>query len=109
MCDRAVADLGPLSSSSSLLDSSHFVFEGATRGPLNDNPSSWASDTPGNKTGLSEKIVGISLIVKHRGSLESLHSDVYLYEKFYDFELPVRMFKQPLRASNSALIVITHH
>lgn len=55
------------------------------------------------------KIVDINLIVKHRGSLESLHSDIYLYEKFYDFELPVRMFKQPLRASNSALIVITHH
>lgn len=109
MCDRAVGDLGPLSSSSSLLDSLYLVFEGATRGPLNDYPSSWVSDTPGNKMELSEKIVGISLIVKHRDSLESLQSDIYPYEKFYDSELPVRMFKQPPRVSNSALIVITHH
>ena len=38
-----------------------------------------------------------------------MHSDFYLYERFYDSKLPVRMFKQPLRAPNSALIVITHH
>lgn len=93
MSDRAVGDLGPLNSSSSLLDSSHFVFEGAARSPLNDKPSPWVSDIPGNKTGLSDKIVGISLIVKHRGSPESLHRDIYLYEKFYDSELPVRVFK----------------
>lgn len=66
-------------------------------------------DTPGSKVGLSKKILLISLIVKHRGSPESMYSDFYLYEKFYDSELPVRMFKQPLGASNSALIVITHH
>ena len=66
-------------------------------------------DTQGSKVGLSEKILRISLIVKHRGSPESMYSDFYLYEKFYDSELPVRMFKQPLGASNSALIVITHH
>ena len=66
-------------------------------------------DTSGNKVGLSKKILRISLIVKHRGSPESIYSDFYLYEKFYDSELPVRMFKQPLGASNNALIVITHH
>lgn len=66
-------------------------------------------DTPGNEVGLSEKILGISLIVKHRGSPESMYSDFYLYEEFYDSELPVSMFKQPLGASNSTLTVITHH
>lgn len=72
-------------------------------------PLDFVFDTPGNKVGLFKKILGISLIVKHRSSPESLHSDFYLYEKFYDSESPVRMFKQPLRASNSTLIVITHH
>lgn len=72
-------------------------------------PLGFVFGTPGNQVGLSEKVLGISLIVKHRGSPESLHSDFYLYKKFYDSELPVRMFKQPLRASESALIVITHH
>ena len=56
-----------------------------------------------------KKILGISLTVKNRCSPKSMHSDFYLYERFYDSKLPVRMFKQPLRAPNSALIVITHH
>lgn len=66
-------------------------------------------DTSSNKVVLSEKILCISLIVKRRVSPESMYSDFYLYEKFYESELPVRMFKQPLGTSNSALIVITHH
>lgn len=72
-------------------------------------PLGFISDSPGNKVGLSKKILGISLIVKHRGSLESQHSDFYLYGRFYGSKLPVRMFKQPFGASNSALIVITYH
>lgn len=72
-------------------------------------PLGFVFGTPGSQVGLSEKVLGISLIVKHRGSPERLHSDCHLYEKFYGSELPVRMFKQPLRASESTLIVITHH
>ena len=66
-------------------------------------------DIPDNKVDLSKKILGISLTVKNRCSPKSMYSDFYLYGRFYDSKLPVRMFKQPLRAPNSALIVITHH
>ena len=107
-CERAAGHPGPLSSSQSLVESS-FLGVWSFKRPHCHEPLGCVFDTPGNKVGLSEKILVISLIVKLRGSLESMYSDCYLYEEFYGSELPVRMFKQPLGASNSTLIVITHH
>lgn len=72
-------------------------------------PLGFVFDAEVTKWDYLKKILGVNLIVKHRGSPESLHSDFYLYEKFCDSELPVRRFKRPLRASDSTPIVITHH
>lgn len=67
-------------------------------------PLAFISEAPGNKVGCSEKILAIRLIVKHGGSLESVHSDFYLNEQFFYSELPIRMFKQLLRASHCTLV-----